>query len=66
MNVTGTFLCSTLYGKAMIEQGEGKIINLGSVASVVGRPSNIMDAIAYNASKGAILTFTNVDPKSEG
>ena len=58
VNVTGTFLCSTLCGKAMIEQGGGKIINIGSVASVVGSPSNIMDAIAYNTSKGAILTFT--------
>jgi len=58
VNVTGTFLCSKLFGKVMIEQGGGKIINLGSVASVVGSPSNIMDAIAYNTSKGAILTFT--------
>lgn len=58
VNVAGTFICSKIFGKKMIEQGQGKIINLGSVVSVLGSPPEVMDAIAYNTSKGAILTFT--------
>jgi len=58
VNVTGTFLCCKVLGKVMIEQGGGKIINIGSVVSVVGTPPELIDAIAYNTSKGAILTFT--------
>jgi len=58
VNVTGTFMCSQVFGKAMVEQNGGKIINIGSMAGVLGTPPEIMDALAYNTSKGAILAFT--------
>ncbi len=58
VNVTGTFLCSQIIGREMIEQSRGKIINISSVAGSVGCKPEIMDAIAYNTSKGAIDTFT--------
>jgi gluconate 5-dehydrogenase len=58
VNVTGTFLCSQIIGKVMIEAGGGKIINVSSIFGGVGAPSNVMDAIAYNTSKGAIDAFT--------
>ncbi len=58
VNVTGTFLCCQAVGKIMMEQGGGKIINLSSVAGVSGSDPKYMDAIAYNTSKGAIITFT--------
>ena len=58
VNVTGTFLCSQIIGKAMIEAGGGKIINVSSVYGTVGCASEVMDAIAYNTSKGAIDAFT--------
>jgi NAD(P)-dependent dehydrogenase (short-subunit alcohol dehydrogenase family) len=58
VNVTGTFLCSQTLGKAMIQGGGGKIINVSSVFGGVGVISPIMDAIAYNTSKGAIEAFT--------
>jgi len=58
VNVTGTFLCSQIVGKVMIEGGGGKIINVSSIFGGVGAPSNVMDAIAYNTSKGAIDAFT--------
>ena len=58
VNVTGTFLCSQILGKVMIEKGGGKIVNVSSVYGTVGAPSNIMDAIAYNTSKGAMEAFT--------
>ena len=58
VNVTGTFLCSKIIGKAMIEGGGGKIINVSSVCGTLGCAPEVMDAIAYNTSKGAIDAFT--------
>jgi len=58
VNVTGTFLCSQIIGKVMIEAGGGKIINVSSIFGGVGAPSDVMDAIAYNTSKGAMEAFT--------
>lgn len=57
VNVTGTFLMSQAVGKVMIEQKEGKIINIASTAGLGGTPS-FMQTIGYNTSKGAIITFT--------
>jgi gluconate 5-dehydrogenase len=42
----------------MIAQGRGKIVNLASVAAFAGAPPELMDAAAYNASKGAVVAFT--------
>jgi NAD(P)-dependent dehydrogenase (short-subunit alcohol dehydrogenase family) len=58
VNVTGTFLMSQAAGKVMLEQGAGKIINIASVAGLKGSNPKVMDAIGYNASKGAVITFT--------
>lgn len=58
VNVTGTFLCSQIMGTQMIENGGGKIINVSSVAGTVGCKPELMDAIAYNTSKGAVDAFT--------
>ncbi|ARI76471.1 SDR family oxidoreductase [Halobacillus mangrovi] len=58
VNVTGTFLMSQMAGKVMLEQGEGTIINIASVAGLKGSDPKYMDTIGYNSSKGAVLTFT--------
>lgn len=58
VNVTGTFLMSQAVGKVMLKQGYGKIINIASVAGLKGSNPEIMDAIGYNTSKGAVITFT--------
>ncbi|MBW2029759.1 MAG: SDR family oxidoreductase [Deltaproteobacteria bacterium] len=58
VNVTGTFLCSQIIGKVMIEKGGGKIVNVSSIFGGVGCKSEVMDAIAYNTSKGAMEAFT--------
>lgn len=58
INVTGIFICSQIIGKAMIETGGGKIVNVSSIYGGVGCKSEVMDAIAYNTSKGAIDAFT--------
>ncbi|WP_223587788.1 SDR family oxidoreductase [Neobacillus bataviensis] len=58
VNVTGTFLMSQAVGKVMIEQKAGKIINIASVAGLQGSNPKYMNAIGYNSSKGAVITFT--------
>ncbi|GAA0490021.1 SDR family oxidoreductase [Salinibacillus aidingensis] len=58
VNVTGTFLMSQAVGKHMVEQESGKIINLSSIAGLRGVDPRVMDAVGYNASKGAIITMT--------
>ncbi|WP_121612244.1 SDR family oxidoreductase [Mesobacillus foraminis] len=58
VNVTGTFLMSQAVGKVMLEQGAGKIINIASVAGLKGSSPEVMNAIGYNASKGAVISFT--------
>lgn len=57
-NVTGTFLMSQAVGRVMLEQKSGKIINIASVAGLKGSNPKFMDAIGYNSSKGAVITFT--------
>ena len=58
-NVTGTFVAAQAVGRAMIDAGRGgKIINIASVAGIVGTDPRVMDAIGYSASKGAIIAFT--------
>lgn len=58
VNVTGTFLMSQEVGRIMVEQKQGKIINLASIAGFGGTDPSYMDTIGYNTSKGAIMTFT--------
>ncbi|MFC7061931.1 SDR family oxidoreductase [Halobacillus seohaensis] len=58
VNVTGTFLMSQKVGEVMVEQESGKIINIASVAGLGGTDPRFMDTIGYNASKGAVVTFT--------
>jgi NAD(P)-dependent dehydrogenase (short-subunit alcohol dehydrogenase family) len=58
VNLTGTFLFSQAAGRVMIEQRGGKIVNIASVAGLMGAPPEIMNTIAYNATKGGVLSFT--------
>ncbi|MCM3005345.1 SDR family oxidoreductase [Priestia koreensis] len=58
VNVTGTFLMSQAVGKHMLKQKSGKIINIASIAGLSGTDPRYMDTIAYNTSKGAVITFT--------
>jgi NAD(P)-dependent dehydrogenase (short-subunit alcohol dehydrogenase family) len=57
-NLNGVFLFSQIAGRAMIRQKGGNIINITSIMGVVGTESEVADAIAYSASKGAVVTFT--------
>jgi gluconate 5-dehydrogenase len=58
VNLTGVFLFSQAAGRVMIERGGGSIVNIASVAGLRGSPPGAMDAIAYNASKGGVISFT--------
>jgi 3-oxoacyl-[acyl-carrier protein] reductase len=55
INLGGTFNCCKAVVPHMIEHGEGKIINVSSVAGKIG---DITASPAYGTSKGAINTFT--------
>lgn len=54
LNVTAVFELSRLAAVEMKKQGSGKIINMGSILSVLGG----FNAAAYSTSKGAVLQLT--------
>jgi NAD(P)-dependent dehydrogenase (short-subunit alcohol dehydrogenase family) len=58
VNLTGTFLFAQAAGRNMLQRGEGSIVNIASVAAFAGAPAGMMDAVAYNASKGGVVAFT--------
>jgi NAD(P)-dependent dehydrogenase (short-subunit alcohol dehydrogenase family) len=54
VNVKGVFLCARAAVPIMLAQGGGVILNMASIASLIGLP----DRFAYSMSKGAVLTMT--------
>jgi NAD(P)-dependent dehydrogenase (short-subunit alcohol dehydrogenase family) len=54
VNVKGVFLCTRAAVPVMLAQGGGVILNMASIASLVGVP----DRFAYSMTKGAVLTMT--------
>jgi NAD(P)-dependent dehydrogenase (short-subunit alcohol dehydrogenase family) len=58
VNLTGLFLMSQAVARHMMAQGGGVIVNIASVAGLGGSPPGILDAVAYSASKGGVITLT--------
>jgi gluconate 5-dehydrogenase len=59
VNVRGTFLMSRAAGRRMIERGSGgTIINVASIAALVGGHPDYMQTVGYNSSKGAVISMT--------
>lgn len=59
LNVRGLFLLTQQIGKrSMIPRGYGRIVNVASIAGLRGNPPGMMQTIAYNSSKGAVVNFT--------
>ncbi|MDR6225681.1 SDR family oxidoreductase [Desmospora profundinema] len=59
VNVKGVFLMSQAAGKRMITQGKGgRIINIASVAGLVGGHPDYIQTVGYHSSKGAVITMT--------
>lgn len=54
VNLTGPFLLCREFGKLMLHQGEGSIVNVSSVAGLAG----VGDRAAYNASKHGLIGLT--------
>lgn len=57
-NVLGTFLMSQRVGRHMLARRYGKIVNVASLVALVGTDPDVLDAIAYTTSKGAVVAFT--------
>ena len=54
IHLKGAFMCSQAAGRLMKEQNSGKIINVTSVAGIVGT----VGQINYSAAKGGIISMT--------
>lgn len=54
VNVRSAFICAQQAVKHMKGQGNGSIINIGSVNAYIGEPK----LMAYSSSKGALMTLT--------
>jgi NAD(P)-dependent dehydrogenase (short-subunit alcohol dehydrogenase family) len=54
VNLTGPFLMCQAFGRLMLQQGEGAIVNVASIAGLAA----VADRAAYNASKHGLLGLT--------
>jgi NAD(P)-dependent dehydrogenase (short-subunit alcohol dehydrogenase family) len=54
VNARGTFLCCKHAIRGMVDRGGGSIVNVASVAALVG----LRNRAAYSASKGAVVALT--------
>jgi NAD(P)-dependent dehydrogenase (short-subunit alcohol dehydrogenase family) len=58
-NVDGTYFVSRAVGLHMIKRGQGgRIVNIASVAGLLGTDPHLMPTLPYNTSKGAVVNFT--------
>lgn len=53
-NLTGTLRCCQVFGRHMVERGQGRIINIASLSSFVA----LYEVAAYAASKAAVASLT--------
>ena len=59
VNLTGAFLLTQIIGKqSMIPARWGRVINVASIAGLMGQDPRIVRTIAYNATKGGLVNFT--------
>jgi NAD(P)-dependent dehydrogenase (short-subunit alcohol dehydrogenase family) len=56
INLKGPFLCSRAFGPSMCARGWGRVINLGSILSVIG----IAGRVPYASSKAGVVNMTRV------
>ena len=54
VNVKGVYLCAQAVVPRMVQQGGGVILNMASIASLIGIP----ERFAYSMTKGAVHTMT--------
>jgi len=59
LNLTGAFVITQIIGrKSMIPARWGRIINVASIAGLMGQDPRIVRTIAYNTTKGGLVNFT--------
>ena len=58
VNATGAFLMSQAVARRMKEAEGGKIVNVASIMGLRGTPPEILSAVGYAASKGALIALT--------
>jgi NAD(P)-dependent dehydrogenase (short-subunit alcohol dehydrogenase family) len=59
VNLTGAFVLTQIIGKkSMIPAKWGRIINVASIAGLMGQDPRIVRTIAYNTTKGGLVNFT--------
>jgi len=59
VNLTGVFVLTQIIGRqSMIPARWGRIINVASIAGLMGQDPRIVRTIAYNATKGGLVNFT--------
>jgi NAD(P)-dependent dehydrogenase (short-subunit alcohol dehydrogenase family) len=56
LNLKGTYLPCQAFGRKLLAQGSGSIVNMASIGAFIAYPH----ASAYNASKGGILNLTRI------
>lgn len=56
VDLTGVFRCCREFGKVMIEQNYGRIINIASMYGLCG--NNESPAVGYHAAKGGVVNLT--------
>lgn len=59
LNVTGLFLLTQSVARsAFLRQGKGVVINVASIAGLLGHHPDRLGTIAYNTAKGAVINMT--------
>jgi len=59
LNVNGLFLTTQIVGKlSMIPRRYGRIVNIASIAGLLGNDPRLQRSLAYNTSKGAVVNMT--------
>jgi gluconate 5-dehydrogenase len=59
LNLTGAFVLTQIIGKrSMIPAKWGRVINIASIAGLMGQDKRIVRTIAYNTTKGGLVNFT--------
>ena len=59
LNLTGAFVLTQIMGKrSMIPAKWGRVINIASIAGLMGQDKRIVRTIAYNTTKGGLVNFT--------
>lgn len=56
VNLTGAFLCAQRFGRVMLEQKKGSIVNIASILGFVA--SGLIPQASYTASKGGLVNLT--------